>query len=264
MVQLGSRFPQFYLTAPSPCPYLPGQFERKVFTQLSGKSARSLNEALTHAGFRRSQNIAYKPACDGCSACVSVRIVVDEFRHARWQRRILNANETLIGEPVTNVATREQFALLRHYLDQRHTNGGMAGMDEEDYGAMVEDSAVPTHLIEYRLPKRGPGRGALVAAALIDVLADGLSMVYSFFDPKLAGRSLGSYMIMDQVERARLRNLDYVYLGYWVNGSRKMGYKSRFKPLEALGPEGWVPFPEAPSQQASPVFDRIAARILSE
>jgi len=243
MVQLGSRFPQFYLTAPSPCPYLAHQLERKVFTQLSGKSARGLNEALTHAGFRRSQNIAYKPACDGCAACVSVRIVAFEFKPSRWQRRIMNINADLIGEPVANVATREQFQLLRHYLDTRHAGGGMAGMDEEDYVAMIEDSAVPTHMVEYRQRKAGPGRGKLVGAALTDVLADGLSMVYSFFDPAFAPRSLGSFMILDQIERARARNLDYVYLGYWVKGSRKMGYKSRFQPLEALGPEGWVPFP---------------------
>jgi arginine-tRNA-protein transferase len=251
MVQLGSRFPQFYLTAPSPCPYLAEQLERKVFAQLSGKSARSLNEALTHAGFRRSQNIAYKPACDGCAACVSVRIAAFGFKPERWQRRILNANEDLIGEPVTNVATREQFQLLRHYLDTRHAGGGMAGMDEEDYVAMIEDSAVPTHMVEYRLKKSRAGRGRLIGAALIDVLADGLSMVYSFFDPTLPARSLGSYMILDQIERARLRGLDYVYLGYWVKGSRKMGYKSRFQPLEALGPEGWVAFPSESTASAA-------------
>jgi arginine-tRNA-protein transferase len=256
MVQLGSRFPQFYLTAPSPCPYLPDQLERKVFTQLSGKSARGLNEALTHAGFRRSQNIAYKPACDGCVACVSVRIVAGEFLPGRWQRRILAANADLTAQPVPNIATAEQFELLRHYLDTRHAGGGMAGMDEEDYVAMVEDSAVPTHVVEYRRPAEGRTRGKLVGAALTDVLADGLSMVYSFFDPAYAPHSLGSYMILDQIARARTSGLDYVYLGYWVKGSRKMGYKARFSPLEALGPEGWVPFPSSASAATA---DGIAA-----
>jgi len=251
MVQLGSRFPQFYLTAPSPCPYLPEQLERKVFTQLSGKAARGLNEALTHAGFRRSQNIAYKPACDGCAACVSVRIVAADFAPVRWQRRILAANSDLSAQSVPNVATVEQFELLRRYLDTRHAGGGMAGMDEEDYVAMVEDSAVPTHVVEYRQPMEGRSRGKLIGAALTDVLADGLSMVYSFFDPAHASRSLGSYMILDQITRARTSGLDYVYLGYWVKGSRKMGYKARFSPLEALGPEGWVPFPRSGGEAES-------------
>lgn len=240
MVQLGSRFPQFYLTSPSPCPYLPARLERKVFTQLAGKSARSLNDALTHAGFRRSQNIAYKPACDGCSACVSVRIIAEEAKLRAWQRRVLNTNNELRGELVANVATHEQFALLRKYLGTRHAGGGMAGMDEDDYVAMVEDSAVPTHIVEYRLPRQTGQRSKLIAATLIDVLADGLSMVYSFFDPAMSERSLGSFMILDQIERAKARKLDYVYLGYWVKGSSKMGYKTRFSPLEALTTNGWT------------------------
>ena len=241
MVQLGSRFPQFYLTSPSPCPYLPARLERKVFTQLAGKSARNLNDALTHAGFRRSQNIAYKPACDGCTACVSVRIVADELKLRTWQRRVLNANSDIRGEMVANVATHEQFALLRKYLAARHAGGGMAGMDEDDYVAMVEDSAVPTHIVEYRVPRQPGQRSKLIGGALIDVLADGLSMVYSFFDPALSERSLGSFMILDQIERTKMRKLEYVYLGYWVKGSPKMGYKTRFSPLEALTSNGWAP-----------------------
>ncbi len=250
MVQLGSRFPQFYLTSPSTCPYLPARLERKVFTQLAGKSARSLNDALTHAGFRRSQNIAYKPACDGCSACVSVRIVADEVALRPWQRRILSTNSDIRGEMVANVATHEQFALLRKYLAVRHSGGGMAGMDEDDYVAMVEDSAVPTHIVEYRVPRQHGQRSKLVAAALVDVLADGLSMVYSFFDPALSERSLGSFMILDQIERTKTRKLDYVYLGYWVKGSTKMGYKTRFSPLEALTSNGWILIANTPDGDA--------------
>jgi arginine-tRNA-protein transferase len=243
MVQLGSRFPQFYLTAPAPCPYLSGQLERKVFTQLIGRPARALNDALTHAGFRRSQNIAYKPACEGCTACVSVRVVAKAFSPSRSQRRIVRLNADLGVEVTTNVATHEQFELLRRYLDARHAGGGMAGMDEDDYMAMVEDSAVETHIVEFRLPtKNGGRRGPLIAAALSDMLGDGLSMVYSFFDPRQARRSLGSFMILDHVRRAQASQLDYVYLGYWVRGSRKMSYKVQFKPIEALGSEGWEPF----------------------
>lgn len=243
MVQLGSRFPQFYLTAPAPCPYLSAQLERKVFTQLIGRPARALNDALTHAGFRRSQNIAYKPACEGCAACVSVRVVAKAFAPSRSHKRIVRYNADLGVEIVTNVATHEQFELLRRYLDARHAGGGMAGMDEDDYMAMVEDSAVETHIVEYRLPATNGGkRGPLIAAALSDMLGDGLSMVYSFFDPRHPKRSLGSLMILDHVRRAQASQLDYVYLGYWVRGSRKMSYKVQFKPIEALGSEGWEPF----------------------
>lgn len=246
MVQLGSRFPQFYLTPPAPCPYLTGRQERKVFTQLTGKSARALNNALTHAGFRRSQNIAYKPACDGCASCISVRILADQFVPRPSQRRIRQINGDVSAEAVANVATHEQFALLRRYLNARHAGGGMAGMDVDDYVSMVEDSAIATHLVEYRLPEHGTGRGRLIAAALTDVLDDGLSMVYSFFEPELSARSLGSFMILDHIERARARALAFVYLGYWVKGSPKMSYKARFGPLEALGHDGWAPLePEA-------------------
>ena len=241
MVQLGSRFPQFYLTAPSPCPYLPGRLERKVFTQLAGKSAQALNDALTHAGFRRSQNIAYKPACDGCLSCVSVRIVAQSFKAKPWQRRVLAANDDITGSWVANVATHEQFQLLRRYLVSRHPGGGMTGMDDDDYATMVEDSAVPTHIVEYRMKGEGGRPGKLVAAALTDILADGLSMVYSFFDPTLSRRGLGNFIILDHVARATARGLPYVYLGYWVPGSEKMSYKARFAPLESLDPEGWVP-----------------------
>ena len=234
------RFPQFYLTQPSPCPYLPGRQERKVFTRLYGERADTLNDTLTHAGFRRSQNIAYKPACETCRACVSVRILVDAFDPARHFRRIVAANTDLISDAVDAWATEEQFALLRVYLDARHKGGGMSDMSMFDYVAMVEESAVRTHLVEYRA-REPNGIGTLLAVALTDELSDGLSMVYSFFDTRLARRSLGTFMVLDHVEQARVRGLPYVYLGYWIDGCRKMSYKARFKPLEALGPEGWRP-----------------------
>jgi arginine-tRNA-protein transferase len=237
---MGVKFPQFYLTVPGPCPYLPGRLERKVFTQLQGGLAAPLNDALTHAGFRRSQNIAYKPACDSCTACLSVRIIVDDFRPSRSQRRILGRNPELRGVVVPPVATSEQFSLMRGYLDDRHIGGGMSDMTVFDYTAMIEETTVNTHVVEYRLT---PGDGGqLVAVALTDTLGDGLSMVYSFFDPDFAGRSLGTYMILDHVARAREAGLPYVYLGYWVAGCSKMDYKARFRPLQALGADGWQPF----------------------
>jgi len=231
-----TRVPQFFLTPGGPCPYLPGKVERKVFARLTGPLAQPLSEALTHSGFRRSQSIAYRPACEGCNACVSVRIVADEFVSSRSQKRIIRRNQDLSRAAVPAEATREQFALLRTYLDSRHSGGGMSDMGLFDYVAMVEETPVNTHIVEYRRPD-----GTLLAAALSDVLRDGLSMVYSFFHPGEEARSLGTYMILDHVEAAKARGLAYVYLGYWVRDSDKMDYKSRFAPLEALGPTGWEP-----------------------
>lgn len=233
----GNRFPQFYITAPQPCPYLPGRFEKKVFTHLLSENAVSLNDTLSQAGFRRSQNIAYRPACDGCSACVSVRILVSTFEPNRSFRRILARNTDLTGTVTDARATQEQFSLLRTYLDCRHPEGGMADMTALDYVSMIEDTTVRSSLVEYR---QGGELGApLIAAALTDQLQDGLSMVYSFYNPDDVSRSLGSYMVLDHVERARALGLPYVYLGYWVADCRKMAYKMRFRPLEALGLDGW-------------------------
>ena len=235
-----SRLPQFFLTPGGACPYLPGRVERKVFARLIGPHAGPLNDALTHSGFRRSQMIAYRPACDGCSACVSVRVVADEFTPSRSMRRIERRSEALQRAQLPAEATREQFALLQCYLAGRHAGGGMSDMGLFDYVAMVEETPVDTMMIEYRLPGENGGEGPLVACALTDVLQDGLSMVYSFFDGALDERSLGTFMILDHIRAARARRLPYVYLGYWVGGSDKMDYKARFKPLEALGPAGWA------------------------
>ena len=247
MTQHSRDTPQFYLTAPSPCPYLPGKEERKVFTHLVGDRASDLNDVLTHGGFRRSQSIAYRPACEGCKACVSVRVVVDDFRPSRGMRRIRDRNADIVGDMRGAIPTSEQYAVFRAYLDSRHRDGGMADMTVLDYAMMVEDSHVDTRVIEYR--RRGPdtaitgrGSGPLVAAALSDVLSDGLSMVYSFYDPELDARSLGTFMILDHIARARAMGLPYVYLGYWVEGSRKMEYKRRFLPQERLLPERWTRF----------------------
>jgi arginyl-tRNA--protein-N-Asp/Glu arginylyltransferase len=236
--------PQFYLTSPSPCPYLPGREERKVFTHIIGKRAREINEILTHGGFRRSQTIAYRPACEGCRACISVRVLTGEFQPSANMRRVLRANRDLVGTTIPNQPTSEQYALFRRYLEARHGSGGMADMTVLDYTTMVEDSHVETRLVEYR--RRGPdtainGRGAgpLIAVCLIDILADGLSMVYSFYDPAMAERSLGTFLILDHIARARQQRLPYLYLGYWVEGSRKMDYKARFTPQERLLPAGW-------------------------
>jgi leucyl-tRNA---protein transferase len=248
--------PQFYLTAPSACPYLAGKEERKVFTHLVGERAGELNNILTQGGFRRSQSIAYRPACEGCRCCVSVRVVAKEFGPTRSMRRITNRNADILSEMKVAVPTSEQYSIFRAYLDSRHRDGGMADMTVLDYAMMVEDSHIETRIIEYRRreppppfppPRAGEGRvgverqaGDLIAVALTDVLADGLSMVYSFFEPDQGARSLGTLMVLDHIARAQSMGLAYVYLGYWVRGSRKMDYKSRFLPQERLTPDGWA------------------------
>lgn len=245
MTQQPRDTPQFFLTSPSACPYLAGKLERKVFTHLVGERAPAVNDLLTHGGFRRSQSIAYRPACDNCRACISVRVIANEFRHTRTFRRVLGANRDLIGHERAPTPTAEQYSLFRSYLDARHADGGMVDMSVLDYSMMVEDSHVRTKLIEYRRKNidsriTGRGEGALLAVALTDVLSDGLSMVYSFYDPEQRGRSLGTYIILDHIARARAMGLPYVYLGYWVEGSSKMDYKRRFLPQERLLHEGWA------------------------
>jgi len=224
---------RFFLTAPTACPYLAGQRERKVFTSLEGYEANRLNDALTHAGFRRSQNIAYRPACDACEACVSARVIADRFDFSRRWRKIMARNADLTRALRPADATKEQFDLLRRYLLSRHAEGGMADMTMSDYAAMVEETSVRTHIVEYRY-SAGEEAGALAAAALVDVLKSGLSLVYSFFDTAQPRRSLGAYTILDHVQQARAAGFRHVYLGYWIAGSEKMGYKAEFQPLEVL------------------------------
>lgn len=236
--------PQFFLTAPSPCPYLPGRFERKVFTHLVGDRAPALNDILSQGGFRRSQNIAYRPACETCRSCISVRVCVDGFLQTKSFKRNLKANGDVIGTEMPPAPTSEQYSLFRRYLDSRHADGGMVDMTMLDYAMMIEDSHVDTVVVEYRRKGidsfiTGRGAGPLLGVALSDVLSDGLSMVYSFYDPEASWRGLGTYMILDHIRRARARGLPYVYLGYWVKGSSKMDYKARFRPQEHLMPKGW-------------------------
>jgi len=234
------RFPRFFVTSPSPCPYLPGRQERKVFTELNGPHAGELNDALGRIGFRRSQSVAYRPSCAGCTACVSVRVVASDFVPNATQRRQIRRNADLEVSACRAWATDEQYQLLRRYLASRHPGGGMAEMDEGDYADMVEHSPVNSFIVEYREPSRNGIAGKLVGACLTDQQADGLSMIYSFFDADHPHRpGLGNQIIMDHILRSRSVGLPYVYLGYWVKGSERMAYKTRYRPIEVLGPSGW-------------------------
>lgn len=232
--------PQFYVTAPQPCPYLPGRMERKLFTALQGDHAERLNDALSKQGFRRSQNVLYRPSCAECQACLSARIRVADFTPSRGQRRTLRRNEGLRRETTSPWATEEQYALFRRYLDSRHAAGGMADMDIFEFAAMIEETPVRSRVIEYAdAAKEGRRRHPLAAVCLTDVLDDGVSMVYSFYDPDRERDSLGTYIILDHIEIARAAGLPYVYLGYWVPGSPKMGYKARFSALEIYKGGQW-------------------------
>ena len=235
---------RFFLTAPTPCPYLPGRQERKVFAHLPVVDGPLVNDTLTSVGFRRSQNIAYRPACEGCDACVSARVPTTDYAFSRSERRILQRNDHLQRHLVEAEATREQFELLTRYLDDRHPGGGMTGMGWSDYVAMVEDTTARTHIVEWRQPSHDHGPGELAGCAIVDVLGDGLSLVYSFFDPALSKNSPGVFAILDHIVQAQLTGIPYVYLGYWVGGSPKMDYKARFRPLEVLRFTGWTRLPD--------------------
>ena len=225
-----------------------------MFTELAGHHAGELNDALGRIGFRRSQAVAYRPSCLDCSACVSVRVVTGEFQPSGTQKRMLKRHADLEVTACKPWATEEQYELLRRYLKQRHPDGGMVGMDESDFADMIEQSPVKTYVIEYREPAVDGKQGRLVGACLTDQQGDGLSMIYSFFEPDDERRpGLGTYIILDHIVRAGRAGLPYVYLGYWVKSSRRMAYKSRFRPLEKLGPHGWARFepdePELPLVQ---------------
>ena len=235
----------FFLTAAAPCPYLPGRWERKVFTRIELGEGPALNDALTHAGFRRSQGVLYRPACEACDACKSVRIDAGGFDWKRRWRKNLNRNDDLTVSTEAQTATMEQYDLLSRYLDSRHGDGDMAGMSFGEYVMMVEEGAQRTHVTEYR-----DASGTVVAAVLTDVLKDGLSLIYSYFDPDEEKRSLGAFMILDAVRQAEAAGLPFVYLGYWVRGSRKMSYKAAYQPLQVLTPSGWQAYGELANHEA--------------
>ena len=254
------RFPRFFVTSPAPCPYIPGRSERKVFTELRGPHADALNDALSRIGFRRSQTVAYRPSCIDCSACVSVRVVASQFRPSATQRKELRRNGDLEATLCRPWSTMEQFELLQRYLGTRHPGGGMASMDETDFADMVEHTPVTSYVLEYREPSAdGVTPGRLVGACLTDRQADGLSMIYSFYDPEHATRTgLGNYIILDHIRRATESGLPYVYLGYWVEGSPRMQYKVRYRPMERLTRRGWERMPD--SEQDRLIADAATLR----
>jgi arginine-tRNA-protein transferase len=264
--------PQFYVTAPQACPYLDGRMERKLFTALQGEHAQKLNDTLSKQGFRRSQNVLYRPSCAECSACLSARIRVKDFQPSRTQRRILRRNADLRRNATSPWATEDQYTLFRRYLDDRHADGGMADMDIFEFAAMIEETPIRSRVIEYSRPPAAGERGRpLAAVSLTDVFDDGLSMVYSFYDPGLTAQSLGTFLILDHVQIAREAGLPYVYLGYWVPGSRKMGYKAGFDALEIYKHGEWQDIGDPADHRAElhplsvdPISEQVARIALPE
>lgn len=224
----------FFATPPTPCPYLPGRMERKVVTLLAGDDPDSLHNALSQAGFRRSQDLAYRPACEQCNACVPVRVPTESFILTEAQERVWRQNADVTTRRLPAYAMREHYHVFRRYVTARHDGGGMADMEFADYRAMIEDSPVKTALTEFRMAD-----GRLLGVCLTDEMGDGVSLVYSFFDPDFSRRSPGTFIILWHIANARETGFAYVYLGYWIAESRKMAYKSRFRPFEALTPDGW-------------------------
>ena len=237
--------------------------ERKLFTALQGDTAEALNDALSKQGFRRSQNVLYRPACSECNACLSARIRVEDFTPTRSQKRTIKKNADLYRRTTSPWATDEQYDLFRTYLDSRHAEGGMADMDMFEYAAMIEETPIRSRVMEYYALDKANGNDPLLkAVCLTDVLDDGLSMVYSFFDPEMTKTSLGTYLILDHIQHARELNLPYVYLGYWVPGSDKMGYKAKFDALEIFHQGEWKPLND-PSEYDSTMHP-LAAEPIAE
>ena len=234
---LVGSFRQFFATSPVACPYVPGRAERKLIVELDESGGAAFYDDLSRAGFRRSHRFAYRPACRGCASCVPVRIAVERFRDTRSTRRVRNANQDLYSSLVAARATPEQFRLFSAYQRMRHGDSDMASMRYADYRGMVEDTPVRTAVAEFR-----DGGGGLVAASLIDLLDDGVSAVYSFYDPHQTKRSLGIWSVLWLVEECRRRGQPFVYLGYWIADSPKMAYKDRFPALELLDERGWSMF----------------------
>ena len=230
-------FRQFFATSPVACPYIPGRAERKLIVELGGDDGAAFYDDLSRAGFRRSHRFAYRPACRGCASCVPVRIAVERFSHTRSTRRVRNANRDLCGSLVAAHATPEQYRLFLAYQRLRHGDSDMASMRYGDYRGMVEDTPLRTAIAEFR-----DDCGDLVAASLIDLLDDGVSAVYSYYDPLQTKRSLGIWSVLWLVEECQRRGQPFVYLGYWIAESPKMAYKNRFPALERLGQGGWTVF----------------------
>ncbi|MGC6454697.1 MAG: arginyltransferase [Candidatus Puniceispirillaceae bacterium] len=221
----------------SDCPYISGRTEQRVAVDISENPA--LHDELARAGFRRVENWVYKPVCPQCQSCLPWRVDAARFRPGRNLSRIKRVNRDLKRSIVPIRPTNEQYSLFLSYIRGRHGDGQMANMGRDDFISMIENSPIESFLANYR-----DEDGRLVGCVLTDVQDDGLSAVYSFFDPAEADRSLGTFMILDLLDFTVERGAPWLYLGYYVAGSQKMMYKSRFQPAEIHVNGGWRPYDE--------------------